>query len=78
MIQIDILDKTFYIQSYLKDEYVYLVSSEPDFPSIRIEFWNKEEPFSSNMKLSKEWFIFVALIDIDVLKEKLAAISPLQ
>ena len=68
MKSIKILDKEFTVQSYLHNEYAYLVSSEKEFPSIRIEFWQKDEKqvFSSNMKTDKTWKEFVKQIDIQM------------
>lgn len=70
---VKILDKEFVVQSYLQNEYAYLVSQEKDFASIRVEFWQKDEKqiFSSNMKMNKEWKDFVKQIDIPKLKLRL-------
>jgi len=73
---IKISDMEFVIQSYLANEYVYLVSTKKDFPSIRVEFWQKDpsQMFSSNMKTGKQWRQFVDAINIDELKTKLCGI----
>lgn len=68
-----IYDRKFVVQSYLKNEYCYLVSPDDDFSSIRIEFWqkNKDYIFSSNQKTTLEWFKFVENIDLKSLITKL-------
>lgn len=68
-----IYNRRFAVQSYLKDEYCYLVSVDDDFPSIRVEFWqkNKDYIFSSNQKTNIDWFKFVENIDLTSLKNQL-------
>jgi len=62
----------FVIQSFLKNDFCYLVS--PKMSSIRINFiaQNKNEQFESNQKTNKNWFDFVEKIEVEKIEVELA------